>query len=583
MQQKNDQFKYNPRDDVSINATLQDLKDDEVLIKIPASLEKQSNLEGASLENSEVVPFVDDEEVEGDDYFGFWRTFKELSSLSLPMALSFTFSFEIFLIVVLLNSLSENEDEVASATLISTMINTFLVIGMAPLFSMSVIASNKIGELTEDETNGETNEIVLQEKREYIAGINRNGLFLSALVTPPVMMGLIFSKPLLTTLFGQSEHVAEITQNFLRIYSPAVAAVMTRISSEQMMFSFGHAKPAMLLGLASLAVGTGVGAWLGFGGLGVPKLGGTGIAIGYVIEAYLTSLSYALYLAKHKDFSQYEFFNIFKRFSGQFKQFIELLQIGSSITLSVASEMAMSLSVSILSGMLGTKEQAAITYLNQYIFFNFLMLAGFGQSNSQELNRLIGAKKYENASRMGKYGLLTTLIYTTPVPLFFAVMPGVLIIGKAPSQVKEILKYLAPIMSTGVILDSARYNLLQQLRVLKDLKGSTIISVSALSLGITGSALLGLKTKLGIYGVAAGYTGGVIIAIPGLVYRWHNRIRAEKIKEITEEPPQMLTSSAHSPDGFFSRILKIKNKGEKESLLEHKGQTYNTTENGFAV
>lgn len=81
------------------------------------------------------------------------------------------------MIVVLLNSLSENEDEVASATLISTMINTLLVIGMAPLFSMSVIASNKIGELTEDETNGETNEIVLQEKREYIAGINRNGLF----------------------------------------------------------------------------------------------------------------------------------------------------------------------------------------------------------------------------------------------------------------------------------------------------------------------------------------------------------------------------------------------------------------------
>ncbi|KTD40248.1 MATE family efflux transporter [Legionella parisiensis] len=582
MQQKNDQFEYKHRDDVSINSTHQDLHDDKAISKIPASLEKQSDVEGVLIENGKETPFVDDEEVEGGDYYGLWRVFKELSSLSLPMALSFTFSFEIFLMVVLLNSLSENEDEVASATLISTMINTFLVIGMAPLFSMSVIASNKIGELTEDETNGETNEIVLQEKREYIAGINRNGLFLSALVTPPVMMGLIFSKPLLTTLFGQSEHVAEITQNFLRIYSPAVGAVMTRISSEQMMFSFGHAKPAMFLGLANLAIGTGVGAWLGFGGLGVPRLGGTGIAIGYVIEAYLTSISYALYLAKHKNFSQYEFFNIFKRFSGQFKQFIELLQIGSSITLSVASEMAMSLSVSILSGMLGTKDQAAITYLNQYIFFNFLMLAGFGQSNSQEINRLIGAKKYENASRMGKYGLLTTLIYTTPVPLFFAVMPGVLIIGKAPNQVSEILKYLAPIVSTGVILDSARYNLLQQLRVLKDLKGSTIISVSALSLGITGSALLGLKTKLGIYGVAAGYTGGVIIAIPGLVYRWHNRINAEKIKEISEEP-QMLTSSAHSPDGFFSSFLKIKNKGEKESLLEHKGQTYSTTENGFIV
>lgn len=169
---------------------------------------------------------------------------------------------------------------------------------------------------------------------------------------------------------------------------------------------------------------------------------------------------------------------------------------------------------------------------------------------------------------MGKYGLLTTLIYTTPVPLFFAIMLGVLVMGASPGQVKEMLKYLAPIMFSGVILDLARYNLLQQLRVLKDLNGSTMISVSALSLGITGSALLGLKTKSGVYGIAAGYAGGMVIAIPGLVYRWHNRIRAEKIKEIMEELPQTLTSSAHCMDGFFSRLPR--NRGENEPLLKNK-------------
>ncbi|KTD71474.1 MULTISPECIES: MATE family efflux transporter [Legionella] len=600
MEKKIEKSRHAKKEGTSINSTSQELQIGEVIINVPETSkaveayvapEQQNQLEDVSLENEgyeSIAPITDSDETD-DDSYGLWEVFKSLSALSVPMALSFTFSFEIFLIVLLLNSLSENEDEVASATLISTMINTLLVIGMAPLFSMSVVASKKIGELTEAEEQGETNEVVLQEKREYIAGINRNGLLMSAVLTPAIMAGMIFSKPLLTTVFGQNDHVAEITQNFLRIYSPAVVGLLTRISTEQMMFSFGRAKPAMFMGLANLAVGTGISAWLGFGGLGVPRLRGTGIAIGYVIEAYLTSIAYALYLAKHKDFSQYEFFNIFKKFSGQFAQLKELLQIGGSITLSVASEMAMSLSVSVLSGILGTKEQAAITALNQYVFFNFLLLAGFGQGNSQELNRLIGAKKYENANRMGKYGLLTTLLYTTPIPLFFAVMPGVLVMGNNPAQVKDILKYLAPIMSAGVILDSVRYDLLQQLRVLNDLKGSTIISVSALSLGITGSALLGLKTKLGIYGIAAGYTGGVIIAIPGLAYRWSNRINAGRIEEIAEEPPQIveeaaqvteepsraLTSSAHCMDGFFSQLLKKNPKDEKESLLEHKGATYN--------
>ncbi|WP_028382646.1 MATE family efflux transporter [Legionella cherrii] len=590
MQKKIEELRNEKKAGMSINASSQEPQNQQIIINVTdAANPSEEQLDQVSLEDQKedddetLITPINNSDNEDEVAYGLWDVFKSLSSLSVPMALSFTFSFEIFLIVVLLNALSENEDEAASATLISTMINTLLVVGMAPLFSMSVVASNKIGELTEAEKEGETNEVVLQEKREYIAGINRNGLWLSAVLTPPIMAGMIFSKPLLTTIFGQNDQVAEITQHFLRVYSPAVAGVLTRISTEQMMFSFGRSKPAMFMGFASLLVGTGISSWLGFGGLGVPKMRGDGVAIGYVIEAYLTSLAYALYLAKHKDFSQYEFFKIFKKFSGQFAQLKELLEIGGSITFSVASEMAMSLSVSILSGMLGTKEQSVITDLNQYIFFNFLLLAGFGQGNSQELNRLIGARKYENASSMGKYGLLTTLIYTAPVPLFFAVMPGVLVMGNNPGEVKDMLKYLAPIMSAGVILDSARYNLLQQLRVLKDLRGSTMISVSALSLGITGSALLGLKTKLGIYGVVAGYTGGVIIALPGLAYRWRNRINAEKIQELAEETPHVIKSSANCLDGFFSRLLKMRYKDEKENLLEHKGKTYNAMDKALTV
>lgn len=546
------------------------------MITILANAREEDVIDLTHMEEDESLEYQalsgEDDVAETNVFFSFWNIFKELSAISIPMALSFTFSFEIFLMTILLNTLSENEDDVAAATLSATMINTLAVIGMSPLFAMSVIASKKIGELEEAEKNNEHEESLIL-KREYIAGINRNGFLMSTLVTPPIMAGMFFSKPILTNLLGQNEHVALITQDFLRVYSPAVFALMTRVSTEQMMFSFKRTKQAMSLGLVSLAVGTGLSVWLGIGGLGVPKLGSTGIAVGYVVESYLTSLSYGLYLAKNKDFSRFEFFNVLKKFEGQWTQFKELLKIGSSITLTVASEMAMSLSVGLFSGILGTREQSAITNINQYVFFNFLALASFGQSNSQELNRLIGAKKYEHASQMGKYGLLTTMIYTAPIPLFFALFPDFLVISSGnQSEVKAMLQFLAPIMSIGVILDSVRNNLLQQLRVLHDLKGSTIISVSSLTIGIATSALFGLKTKMGVYGVALGYSGGIILACPGLLYRWQSRINAEKMKGIIEAPPRPV-SSVTCIDHFFNKSRKINNtNGHAKGLFLEKEQ-----------
>lgn len=194
--------------------------------------------------------------------------------------------------------------------------------------------------------------------------------------------------------------------------------------------------------------------------------------------------------------------------------------------------MTMSLSLGILSGLIGVIPQSAMTYINQFLSLNLLFSSGFGLSCSQEMNRRIGAQNYSGASTMGKYGLYTTLIYTTPLPLIFALAPGLLLLtAKNPEQVKELLIKLPPIMSAGAILDAARYNWGQQLRVMGDLKGSTIVSVGGLAIGITTSALLGLKTDLGIYGVAIGYTGGIALAGGALCIRWIGRINPQNLSD----------------------------------------------------
>jgi multidrug resistance protein, MATE family len=514
-------------------------------------------MKSANLQESENIIDIEPEEIQAEEVNTFYQIFKNISSLSIPMALSYTFSFEVFLTTIMLALANpDDEKDIAATTLIATLMNTMIILGLSPLFGISILASKKIGELKKAESNN-VDEDQLQEMRDYIAGYNRNALLMSLCIMPPVVASLYFSKSLLTDVFQQDAATSEIAQNFLRPYSFAVPGILARMCFEQIMFSFGRPKPAMIMGLASLATGTALSAALGFGDFGAKKFGSKGIAFGYVAEAYVTTLLYGLYIAAHKDFNKFHFFNLFKRVEKSASQLKEMLAMAGPISFSVANELAMSLSMGILAGLVGTKEQAALTSAMQCVFFSFIPLAAFGQACSQEVSREIGAKHYQNSSRIGKFGLLTTMGYMIPFPLACAIEPRLLTLAVGGNQENtlQILKYLMPMISAGVIFDSARYNVLQQLRSLGDMKGSTIISVGGLSAGVVVAGLLGLKTQAGIYGVAAGYTGGIMLSGAGLMLRWLKRIEPMHIKEVNEPVAAKISHAKNSPR-FFAVISK---------------------------
>ncbi len=501
-----------------------------------------------------------------EDIFGFWEFFKSITSLSAPMALSFTFSFQMFLMTILLNYLSNSEDELAATNLIITMINVLSIIGMSPIFSVNVLASNKLGELEVAEEEKKEDEQLLEEKRSEISCLVQNGAVIATGLAIPVVSAFVFSKPILTNVFGQNDYVAQKTQEFLRTYSFSTLPLMYRMNFEQILFPFGKGKEAMLMALSSFGIGSLVAGFLGFGWLGIPKLGAQGIAIGYVVEGYLTALMYGLYLAKSQSFEKYHFYRILNSFQGRFQQLFGLLKIGASISISESAEMIASLSPALLAGKIGVPQQAALALINQYTTLTFLLTAADAQTNSQMVNKEIGGKKYIRAHLSGKYGLGATLIHSLPIPLFFAFLPQLLIISSTDKKKLElILKTLAPIISAGVVVDSVRYNIVQQLRVLKNVNGSTIISASGLSLGVLMSYLLGMKTNLGIKGVALGSVGGSIIGLIPLTYRWYTRIQPEEIKKVFEIEDIPITPSEYC-GGFFSRCLK--RKYEADNIVE---------------
>lgn len=457
--------------------------------------------------------------------------FRKITKLAIPMGLSFTFSFEVVLAVVLLNALSENTDDIAAATLVSILMNTIVVLGVSPLFSVAILLSNKLGALREATNKGDDGSI--NQLKDTISAFNANSSLIAATVSPIAFLALFFSKDLLVSVFQQDPTVATTAQEFLRLYSGAIPAVLFRAAFEQVMFGFGKTKPAMWIGLANLAIGGVLAGVLGFGTPSTPKYGPQGIAMGFLVESYLTAICYGLYIGLHPACKEYRFFNsILRKIKENPEQLRGILQLGRSISFTVAIELAMTLSIGIFSGLVGTTEQSAMSFNMQFIYFEFVMLAAFSFSCAQEMSRELGAKQYVSANKIANYGLMTTLVYLTPLPVFFAIYPKALLISGASSDVLSVLIHLTPIMSCGVIADSVRYNLLQQLRAVGDLTVPNIIAVVGMGTGIGLSAGLGLHTSLGIDGVAAGYTIGISLTAIGLGIRWKDQVKTSKIGRV---------------------------------------------------
>lgn len=510
-----------------------------------------------------------------NELLSFSSVFKKISGLAIPMGLSFTFSFEVFLSVFLLHYLSTSDDEAAAATLVSVLMNSASIFWMSPLFAVAIHLSNLLGEWKSLQNKETVTIEELEQKKEIIASTNANSLLIASVVTVPTFFTLFFSKDLLVSIFHQSPAAASAAEAFLRPYSFAIPALMTRMSFEQIMFSFGKTKPAMWIALANLCAGGLLAGLLGFGleigSVSIPRLGPVGVALGFVAESFLTSILYGVYVGFNRELRIFNFFqNMLSRIKNNWDELKEILKLGSSITFTVAIELGLMLAIGIYSGLVGVKEQSAMTFNMQFIYFEFIALAAFSFSCAQEISRELGAKQFRNANQISKYGLLTTLTYLVPIPAFFAIFPKSLefISGGASNEVSAMLKTLVPIMGVGTVFDIVRYNLLQQSRAYNDLLIPNIIAMFGMVGGIILAGALGLHTSLGIDGVGLGYMLGVAVAGTGLLINWLNKMSKVEY-EANHTSSFSLSNSALS---IFSKtknkLLGKQNQTEKTALLD---------------
>ncbi len=468
----------------------------------------------------------------------YWHAFQKISRLSWQMSASYSFSLQMAMLVYLLGQLNDNDEHLAAITLITSLLNSVVIIGAGPLLGVGLVAGKELGELRDAQKNGESEE-ALQLRREHIAAAFGNALIISLVMSPLMLATTVSSKPLFNYAFNQNEEVAEIAAFFVTLYSVAIPGIMIRISADQILFTFEHTKTAMIVSLVNLAIGMSVGSILAFGAFGAPKMGPTGLLIGCILDPYLSALSYLVHLSTSSELSSFHFLDLYKSWQPYLNQLIEMSTFGGSILLNMTAETTMSLIINAFAGIISVQQQAAFSAIMQFSLFSYLLQIAFGQTCAQEMSRNLGEHHFYNASIMGKMGIIALLSYITPVLIFLSAFPETLcaMMGNNNHSLAQILQKLAPIMFVGCTFDALRFVLLQELRILGDDKRASVISMGCIALGIALAGTLGLQTEMGVYGVATGFTASTSLAAAILLTRWASRIGASSIEKHQKNNP----------------------------------------------
>lgn len=550
--------------DIEINASELDSSDDEL----------KTDLEPRHSELKPLVPY--------------WASFKKTSKISWQAATSYTFCLQMVINTYLLSQLNDDNNHLAAVTLIATVINSAVLLGVSPLLAMGLSVSQEIGEIAKLEASAhikkqrgkvlENQEIeALAKKRQIISGVLRNGLIIgtvtSATFIIPVM---VFSEAILVQIFFQDPQVAKIAQNYIRPYALAVPGIMARVATDQVLYAFERTKPAMLIGLASFSFWMPLSAFLAFG---PPKLGANGLLIGSIIDGYTTSLGYAAYLGLSPKFKKYNFLDFLQPWlPAHIEQMKNIRGLGRSILLSMTAETSMTVGINIFAGALGVEQQAAFSTIMQISLLTLLLQIAFGQTASQAIGQYIGADEFENSSRVAKTGVVAMTAFLAPVLIVLAACPEILLaIQKNQSHsFKHIIQTLAPIIFTGLLLDAIRFQLLQQSRSLGAAKQASLISCSFIIAGLLSSYLLGFQTKMGIYGVATGYTSAMGLACIGLSALWLNKVKPKTIAYTKKHPEQFRAINIF---GIFKEAQPTKKQRE---IFIMQNPIHNTDINNFS-
>ncbi len=490
------------------------------------------------VEEIELIAHDDVEAPAEENSDSFWTLTVALLTSSIPVSAS-SMNFNQFILGFMILSLSDNDEMVASSSLILKMLG-LIYIAFAFISPSANIIMQQRTELemqrrfdvdVDSTTNANYDEINCR-----ISAIGK-AVFAGSLVGIPLAMtALSLAEKILIYVFQQPPSNSHDAASYLDDYPVAsVPGIAMRLTLEAILFGFQKRKQLSGMGLTSLTLSVLIGLGYSYGIFGNEPMRRNGTGLILAIEPYITSVMYALFVRLHVDFKDYDFLS---RRNNKYvlAQCKLIFRSGVPAFVNTTVDTAASMSLVALTGITGGKSALFVNSLiHPFTSFSSTLKAGFVKNVALELRERAVRRDASMMLFARRSPFIATLCVMPPTIVYSAVPDLMLMITGQTFNNMPYMRGMAILLGSIQIFDTLRVTLSAQLHSAEGATFPTVVNFLGLASGVTAGAFLGIHTSGGALALTGSYACSLVMTSGVLALRARYKVNDMNIRhELTD-------------------------------------------------
>ncbi|MGY5352920.1 MATE family efflux transporter [Wenyingzhuangia sp. IMCC45533] len=358
----------------------------------------------------------------------------------------------------------------------------------------------------------------------------QHGLIILTIFGFFITLALLFLEPILH-MMEQPKEVVLLAIPYYRILAFSMIPLLIFQAIKQFTDGLSQTKYAMIAILGSNTINIILNYLFIYGKFGAPEMGIQGAAIGTLVSRFLMIFILLYFIKNRKEFDNYQMPIMWFKLEKQ--RVVRMLKLGYPTALQMFFEIGVFASGVILSGALGTNEQAANQIALNISTMTFMIATGMGVTATIRVGNQKGLKDYYNLKRISQATMLQMVMISSVFGVFFLVFKNYLPqIYIEDTNVIHIASNLLIISALFQISDGLQVVVLGALRGLQDmLVPMRLVFVSYWVIGFPICYYLGLKTSLGTIGIWIGLLIGLTFSSLLLYLRFNHLTKTLLLSE----------------------------------------------------
>lgn len=361
-----------------------------------------------------------------------------------------------------------------------------------------------------------------QENTAHVRSYFHNGMLLCAILGV-VLFGLLYISEPLLSLLNQPDEVVVLAVPYMRITAFSLIPLMIFQAVKQFADGLSQTVHSMRAAIIANAINILLNYLLIYGAFGFPRLEVAGAAYGTLVARVLMVPILIILLMKRNDLASY-FQGAFKVSSVAIKK---LLNIGFPTALQMFFEVSLFTAAILLSGVLGTKNQAANQIALNLSAITFMVGVGLSVTATVRVGNQLGLKNMPELKRIATSIFLMTLalelMFATLFILGRDLLPWIYI---DDAEVVAIASQLLIVAAIFQVSDGLQVVFLGALRGFQDVWLPSLICLVAYWLiGFPVSYYLGLHTSLKAQGIWTGLLVGLSVSAIFMFMRYRHLLQ----------------------------------------------------------